>query len=457
MGNTQEKQLLSGMLIKANQFMDQMRWSSQETYTTVELYAALDFPTNISYTDYRQRYKRQEIANRIVKSPVQGTWKNHPKIYETIDEETSFEIAYIKLVKELNLYYFLYKFDLLGALGRYSILFLGLDDNANPSIPADKSSNISFVTPISEGSAKIQTWDTNITSPRYGKPVTYKVITGSGDSIYSQSTSAPSSAQTIHWTRVIHLAENSLESETYGIPYLEPVYNRLLGMEKLAGGSPEMYWRGARPGYTAQSSDNSIITDKQLEALKDQLTDFFNNVTRWLYVEGVDISSLAPQVVSPKEHIDAQLQLISAYTRIPIRVLTGSERGQLASSQDERAWLSYLEERREEIAEDQIIRPFIDRMIGLGILPEPETGEYFVEWEPLVVLSEKEKAEISKMNIETTATYTDTGASTVIPLEEFYKTLGYSEPEIEVIMDITDNQIKEEDSLREEPEEELIP
>ena len=39
----------------------------------------------------------------------------------------------------------------------------------------------------------------------------------------------------VHWTRVIHIAESTLENPIYGIPRLRPVYNRLMDIEKVTG------------------------------------------------------------------------------------------------------------------------------------------------------------------------------------------------------------------------------
>lgn len=441
----EQKTELKSLIVKANSIFDQFknRGAYNQTYSTYDLYTALDYPLNITYDDYVQKYKRQDIANRIVKAPVQGTWRDDPIIYEAKDTDTPFEEEFSNLAVDTKLYFYLSKLDILSTLGRYAVLFLGLNDDTDPALPAAKAEGLSYVTPIPENRATIQTWEQDVSSPRYGLPLTYSITA-------NMETNATVN-RTVHWSRIIHVAENTLDSDVYGIPYLEPVYNRLLGLEKLSGGSPEMYWRGARPGYTAQSSDNTIITDSQLDHLQEQLSAFVNNMQRWLYVEGMEISSLAPQVVSPTDHVEVQLMLISAATRIPLRILTGSERGELASSQDERAWLSYLEERRAHTAENTILRPFIDRIISLGVIASPASGEYFIEWEPLLILSEKEKAEVANLKTTALKTYLESiGGSDIIPVETFLGMLGFSKEEIDLMLTIGTDTLKEEDVLREQ-------
>jgi len=405
-----------------------------------KLYDALGFPANITYRDYVDKYRRQDVANRIVNAPVDGSWSKAPAVYETTTSETQFEKDFKAIEQELDLFSNLHDLDVLATLGRYSILYLGLNDGVDPSIPATRASMINYVTPIPEDRAEIQTWDNESTSPRYGAPLSY-TITINADA-------APSISQTVHYSRIIHVAENTLDNKVYGIPALEPVFNRLLGLEKLAGGSPEMYWRGARPGYVAQSSENMIITDSQVASLKTELDKFVNKMDRFIYAEGVDIQPLAQQVVSPTDHIDCQLKLICAATQIPLRILTGSERGELASSQDALGWLTYLETRRVAVAEKLILRPAIDKFIELGLISAPVGDEYTVAWEPLVVTSEKEKAEIALIHMQAIKTWGESiGGQDIYPPEFLLKQLGKSDEEIELQLAVSDEEVALEEPI----------
>lgn len=435
---------VSDLVLQANTLLNRFNIPGHNNYynTYTEVDEALDYPIDIDYYAYRHRYKRQDIAQRIVKAPVGATWRYEPSVYESTEEDTPFEKSFDELKRSINLYYYLYKLDLLASLGRYAVLYLGFNDNKDVSLPVINANNLVYVTPVAEPQANIVQWNTDIKSPRHGKPEVYQISLPVGEGL------APA-VKNVHWSRIIHVAENSLENDVYGLPRLEVVYNRLIGLEKLAGGSPEMYWRGARPGYTAQAIDNGIVNDSQLDDLKEQLSNFVNNLQRWLYVEGLNIQSLSPQVVSPKDHVEVQLQLISAACRIPIRILTGSERGELASNQDERAWLSYIDERREEVGEKLILRPLVDRLISADVLKAPKE-EYYIEWPPALVLSEKDRAEIGKIHTDSLATYTNSiGASDLMPPEIFLKReLGMSDAEIELATNIIEDELIKEDKER---------
>lgn len=413
------------------------RLSSRSYGGRSTLYEALGYPPEISYEEYRQRYKRQDIANRIVNAPVNATWKDEPTVSETTARDTLFEKEFTDLAKKTDMYFNFKKTDLLACLGRYAVLFIGLKDTESLSSPPAAGSTVNYFSPIPENRSAIEAWDINPRSSRFGLPSSYSIQFDAGGS--------SSSTRSVHWTRVVHVAENTLESEVFGIPYLEPVYNRLIGLDKLAGGSPEMYWRGARPGYTANAQQDSIVTKKHLEETRRELTSFAEDLQRVLYVEGIDIKPLAPQVVSPKDHVDVQLMLISAATGIPTRMLTGSERGELASSQDERSWLKLIEQRRLSIARDLIIDPMIERLIFIGALPSPKDG-CSVTWGPLVVLEEKDKAEIGRIRSDALSKYLSTpGAEYLVPPEMFMKRdLGFTDEEMSLATNTVDNQLKEE-------------
>ena len=104
--------------------------------------------------------------------------------------------------------------------------------------------------------------------------------------------------------------------------------------------------------------------------------------------------------------MDVIVQMVSAVTTIPKRILVGSERGELSSAQDKQEWISYVTTRREEQNEPMLLRPFIDKCIVLKILPKPEKQDYLVIWDKLFDLSDKEKVDVGKIRAEAIKEYT---------------------------------------------------
>ena len=162
---------------------------------------------------------------------------------------------------------------------------------------------------------------------------------------------------------------------------------------------------------------------------------------------GISIKSLETQVADPSAHVDVQVQMISAVTGIPKRILTGSERGELASTQDETQWLESIGQRRHEFAEPMIIRPLVDRLIGFGVLPAPiET--YFVNWEDLWSTSDKDKADIGAVRSQALQSYVSNPfAMDILPPTVFLKyILNMSDDDVSLIEEMREQAMLDEEA-----------
>ena len=156
---------------------------------------------------------------------------------------------------------------------------------------------------------------------------------------------------------------------------------------------------------------------------------------RYLRLQGVAAKPLGGSVSSPKDHIDALVSLISAATGIPRRILMGTEEGQLAGSQDERAWLGKVQERRNTYAAPFIMRQLIDRLQALGVLPATKRAITIV-WPTIDLATPKDKADISRMRTESLARYADSNAPNLIaPFQFLTHEMGYSDDEARELLE----------------------
>lgn len=378
-----------------------------------DLYEALGYELTLKYDHYAAKYERQDIAAAIINKPVSATWRGGVEALEADDDEdTEFERAWKELYDRLGLHSKFVRLDKLACLGHYGVLLLGLsdvqskDDWVRPveqqpprRAGGNGSLRLLYVKPYGEGSADIKEWESDPSSERYGLPKIYQIDVKRPGTDYAQQLR-------VHHTRVLHVVQGLLEDEAEGTPVLHTVFNRLMDIEKLAGGSAEMFWRGARPGYQGKVDPEYQMTDEVKEDLEDQLDEFEHNLRRMFMLEGVELKALAPQVADPANHLDVQLQMISAVTGIPKRILVGSERGELASTEDRGNWLDMISARREEYAEPVILRPFVQRCVDLGVLPAPGEAGYEWQWSDLYAPSEKERAEVGRTRSEALAAYT---------------------------------------------------
>lgn len=419
---------------------------------TRDLYSVLGYPTTLTYEQYASRYFRQDVAARVVNAPVEASWRKTPIVTDLEKDSgktSQFTDTWQNLVRVKKVYRYMERADKLAGIGRYSVLFMGFNDGADTESPVASAKELLYLSVYSELNATITTWDTDVKSERFGLPLIYSLNT-------SQEGRGKTSTIRVHYSRILHIVQDPLEDDIYGTPVLENIYNRLQDTELISGGSAEMFWRGAFPGYNFKLDPEASITPQSLDLVKDEIQKLMHGLTRYIRTQGISAEALATQIEDPSNHLDVQISLISAATGIPKRILMGSERGELASSQDQKEWNDRVEERRTNVCENAILRPFIDSLVKVGVLPKAQNGTYSIDWPPLQVFSEKDKAEVAEKRTNSLTKYASTpGADIVCPPELYLKKyMDFDDDEIKQVTDsITtsqDEQDEEERLLQEE-------
>ena len=399
------------------------------------------YPDDITIGNYKAMWDRNGVANRVVRLCPEETWTFEPTIYETEkSDETEFEKVWKELDKKRNLFHYLQRVDILSGIGQFGLLLLGINDGKNLVEPVegidlktgekqgDKTYELLYLKVFSQDVITVKAKELDVTSPRFGFPTIYTVD--------FQETAKVGDIQSkeIHWTRVIHVADNRETSETFGVPRMKPVYNRLLDVRKVLGGSAEMFWKGAFPGYSFETNADAGDVEIDVEGMKTQISDYMSGLQRYLAISGITAKSLTPQVEDPKSHLEVQMRNIAITLGIPYRIFLGTEEAHLASGQDVKVWNKRVLKRQVGYATPMIIRPFVDRLIAFGVLPEPKDKEYFVDWPDLNIPGEKEAADIAVKKTEALTKYVNGNVDQMIPPKEFLMVImGMTEEEAKAI------------------------
>ena len=416
-------------------------------------------------------YDRFAVAARVNDLFPEECWQVTPKIYEDEDPQalTPFEEALDDLAKQLRgesfyegeegnpLFEHLLRMDRLCSVGSYGVMLLGLDDGKDLNEPADgldetgkMSGNgggdrkLLFLREFDERLAPVSTWETERENPRYGQPTSYNLTFD--DPKLTGAKGSGRATETVHWTRVVHVADNLTTSDVFGVPRMRPVYNDLLDLRKLYGGSAEMYWQGAFPGV-------GFKTDPQLGAdvafptdFADTMEKYMNGLQRWLAVGGVEPRMLSPTVVSPEVQIKVHLEAICVRLGVPLRIFLGSERGELASSQDSRAWNGRIQQRQNRFLTPRLLVPVVDRLISLGVLPRP--AKYMVEWPDISEKTDQEKLDAALKKTQALAAYVQGGLESVVtPMAYFTTFLDFTEEEAASILEEAEVNVAEKLAL----------
>lgn len=376
-----------------------------------DLYTTLGYPKTLTFEHYYAKWERQDIAARVVDLPAIDTWRKPPKFTDGDSEETAFMKDWKTLATRLPVWRRMMQVDQLAGIGRYGVLLIGLRGTTGLADPPERVAGpegVLYLRALTEGSAAIGELVSDEQDERFGLPAYYLCDLGEGKT-----------SERVHWQRVIHVAENTTEDDVYGTPRLQRVFNLLDDLLKVVGGSAEATWRNMDRGLHADVREGFNLSPDDREDLADEIEDYIHRYQRFIRTQGVDINSLGTDVVDPSGLIDTALGLIAAATNIPQRILVGSERGELASSQDAETWEGVIESRRTNYAEPVIVRPLVGRLVELGALAPSESGRVTVAWEPLVGDKVEKQAEVHARRAGILASWARSpGAADVVPAKE---------------------------------------
>lgn len=384
-------------------------------------------PTDIFIEDYSRVYERNGVGTRVVQVYADESWKTLPQVFEdTSPELTDFEKAFNELEEEHSIMANLRQIDILSGVAYYGVLLMGFNDGAPLRAPLNPGRSggleLAYLRPLDNSAVSIAQWDTDESSPRFGKPTMYRLNLALGvDRVGVQT--EPSIEEGIgvdvHWTRVIHVLDNRRNSPVFGEPRLKPVFNRVLDVEKVSAGSAEMFWKGGFPGIAIETQPGLVETiEFDGDAVKQQMDAYMNGLQRYIALLGMSARTLEVQISDPKNFYELQMRLITTALAVPWRVFMGSEAAQLASDQDATNWNTRLNARRKNHIDPMILRPFLNRMIELGVLPQPKEG-YHIKWDDLNSPTDLDRARVADFITKALATYVQVGADVLFPPRDF--------------------------------------
>lgn len=408
----------------------------------------------------RDLYERLGVAKRVVNILPDECWASEPEVYESEDEEeeTAFEEAWGELNSNLSgkshfnggsspVWQYLHKIDSLSGIGNYGVLLLGLNDGKELVEPVKASDKLKliYLRAFDQTLCQITRYEADRSSPRYGMPLEYQITLNDPRQTGTGGIGLQIATMRVHWTRVIHVADNRVSSEVFGEPRMLPVLNNLLALRKLYSGSAEMFWRGAFPGYSLETHPQlGGDVEVDVDELRDMMESYGNGLQRYLTLSGMSVKPLSPQVSDPTAQINAHIKAICITYGIPERIFMGSERGELASSQDQGAWNDRLRTRQSLYLLPHLIIPFTDRLISFGVLPVPDEG-YNAHWPDVNTLSDLEKAQVAAQRTAALVQYVGGGGDAVVtPIDFLTRFLYLDQQEALEILEKTEEELAKE-------------
>lgn len=393
---------------------------------SVDLLRDLDeqcgYPIDISAEQYQYMYEREGLATRCVSIYSEDSWAQEPEVLESEDEkESAFEKAWVELVERLGLYSKLEEADEISGIGRFGILFFGFNDGKEYTEPVEPSASleINYIRALSENSVTIKSFVKDMADPRCGLPELYTIKLN--DPNVASDISTTYKEYTIHHSRCLHIADNKKGSLVYGTPRLRKVFNRMVDLRKVLGGSAEMFFKGGFPGLSFEVDPKTAAApgaELDRESLRKEMKKYMEGLERYIATVGVTVKSLAPQIADPMNHVMIQLKVSAICIGVPWRIFAGSEEAKLASTQDTNYYNKKIEKRRKTFCSEGLIRPLVEMLVELKILPEPKV-RVIIKFPPLNKRTEAEKAEYAEKATRALSSYVSGNVESVIPEEQY--------------------------------------
>lgn len=354
-----------------------------------DLAAALGYQPLLHYENYLARYARGDIAGRIVEIPPEATWSTLPRLTndEQLEAVKPVSKKFQRLAERVQLRRMLEKADVLAGIGRYSVLLIGFDDKRALDEPVQAGSvgadGVLYVQPFSEMSALPIELELDTSSSNFGRPKIYQLDLAHGLTQdqglaatllrkHVKATFSGPTTRRVHASRLVHIAEGTLEDDLFGRPRLRRVWDRLDDLAKTVGGSAEVFWMVANRGLQFDVDKEMRLNDDDKKDLDAQMEAYVNGLSRIFKTKGIKIqglNELGSGNVNPRQVFAVIAALVVGATGIPYRMLFGTERGQNINEQDRKAWLEQVAARRDTFGNEVVLRPFIDKLVHAGALP----------------------------------------------------------------------------------------
>ena len=374
-----------------------------------DLYDVYGYPKSLSgdsgFAKMYQYSRREGIANRITWGMAKACWRDGFKIVDVDDEGIEHELLkdQVEALERSGFNAKIERADILNRIGRMSVLFVGIPDGrepyeeVGPVAGGEYSLELLYFSPYAYDGIQISKTVEDPKDPRFGLP---EIYTLSRTALDDNEKDASYSTIKAHWTRVIHLNENALESDIEGMGALEPVFNNILNIDKTCGGSSEAYFRNAKGKIAYEMDKDAANMSKTSKGeVEEGIQKYTNNFQDHTVAVGSTVKTLPTPHASPLDTVKVNLWGITAQTGLHVRVLTGEGGGQLAGSEDRVALNNIIDDRQRSFCSYQCVEPFLRMLERAKMLKLPE--RYDIIFPVRQASTEKELTDIGKVKADT--------------------------------------------------------
>lgn len=350
-----------------------------------------------SYQDYYERYRYTGYGNRIVSAPARSCWRDGAVIKSQSEDGQLVLEEEIQILSRGGMFRVLEQADVLNRIGEFSVMLVGLPGDGelteplmNASVKGDLSGV--YFSAFAQSAVAVTQYDQNMSSPRYGLPVMYTITPNSSDAKTSSSSTDVREPENVHWSRVVRIAEGSLDNSLVGVSSLDPVFNRIDDLNKATGGAAEAFYRNCMQKFGIKIDKDTKYTAADIASLNTAMQEFTNEQKQFIMTQGGETKALPVQIGSPKDSISVAVDELCAATGIPRRILTGEGGGQLKGTEDKASYNQLISDRQQQICAPALFE-VLEILDVAGLLELRD--EYVIEWPNPTAMDDLTQSEVA--------------------------------------------------------------
>lgn len=332
--------------------------------------------------------------------------------------DTTQQDALHKTLRALNLSEMVQRAWTWGRLYGGGALYLGIEDGRAPEEPVDTDSLVAlrWVTDVDRRDLQPLTWNHDVNSPAFGKPLTYRLARSGGTA---------TEVITVHASRIVRFEGvtptrfRRRQQQGWGDSILQRVYLELQQARGAFAASGELVQAASqgvlklRGLMDMMASDSDDLVKKRL-----QLMDMSRSIARSLLLdaEGEDYTRVESSALTGvADVLDRKINLLSAVSGIPVTILMGQAPAGLNATGDTdlRNWYDEVQSEREKILTpriEHIVRLIVRSKEGPTAGVEPEGWK--LKWSPLWQSTPSEQAQLQSQVAQTDVAYIQAGVVT---------------------------------------------
>lgn len=357
------------------------RLSEQVPQRTAQANTSVLFDGVIDDSELLYGAKREPIAVRIISGVAEDVFSKWFKIIDLKDPTNRDLDKTVQVeLERLDAKQHLIRMAVLERLYGYSVVVIGFRDSAQTlAEPVDHPESIDGLQVYGKTDIATITEDTDPESENYLYPDSIRLNYRAGN-------------ENIHKTRFIWTSTRLIDHRYRGVSALECVYDDLnalrrirwsLGMTMIRQGSgfPDVELKGA-----SLPDIDAFIASGQFDNL-NAMRYFVHNENQQLNFKGMGNTGLDPQ-----KYIEPIFESIAAGTKIPVAVLRGVQAGALTGSEvNEREYAKLITS--VQALYEKTVKQLITAIMTISKLTQP----FKVEWNPVIEMDERTKAEIVEL------------------------------------------------------------